>query len=84
MIKTVDTSTLRNNMADVVREVTLKKDYVLVTRKSRPMAAVVNLDFLEDLLALSSPSYLDSIRKARRDWKSGKVSSHEDVFGRIG
>jgi len=84
MIKTVDTSTLRNNMADVVREVTLKKDYVLVTRKSRPMAALVNLDFLEDLLALSSPQYVDSIRKARRDWKSGKVFSHEDVFGRIG
>jgi len=71
-------------MWDVIREVTLKKDYVLVTRKSRPVAALVNLDFLEDLLALSSPAYPDSIRKARRDWKAGNVSCHMELFGRKG
>jgi len=83
MYKTVDTTTLRNHVADVVSEVSLRKDYILVTRKSKPMAALVNLDLLEDLLALSNKEYLESIRQARRDYKQGKMLSHGEVFGAI-
>lgn len=39
-------------------------------------------DFLEDLLAATSPAYLESIREARRDYETGRVSSHEDLFGK--
>jgi hypothetical protein len=38
--------------------------------------------FLEDLLAATSPEYLESIRQARRQYKAGKVKSHAEVFGR--
>lgn len=38
--------------------------------------------FLEDLIAATSPEYLQSIREARRDFKSGRVKSHGQVFGR--
>ncbi|MGH7233276.1 MAG: hypothetical protein ACREJU_18235 [Nitrospiraceae bacterium] len=38
--------------------------------------------FLEDLLAATSPEYLQSIREARRDFQHGRVKSHEQVFGR--
>jgi len=38
--------------------------------------------FLEDLLAATSPEYLESIREARRQHKAGKVKSHAEVFGR--
>ncbi len=38
--------------------------------------------FLEDLLAATSPEYLDSIRKARADYKAGRVKTHEEVFDR--
>jgi hypothetical protein len=38
--------------------------------------------FLEDLLAATSPEYLESIREARRQYKAGKVKSHAEVFGR--
>jgi hypothetical protein len=37
--------------------------------------------FLEDLLASTSPEYLESIKEARADYKSGRVKSHEEVFG---
>jgi hypothetical protein len=37
--------------------------------------------FLEDLLAATSPDYLESIREARADYKAGRVKSHEEVFG---
>jgi len=38
-------------------------------------------DFLEDLLASTSPEYLRSIKEARADYKAGRVKSHEEVFG---
>lgn len=38
--------------------------------------------FLEDLLAATSPEYLQSVREARRDYKAGRVKSHGEVFGR--
>ena len=43
----------------------------------------MNLDFFEDLLALSSKEYLESIKKAREDYKHGRVYSHGEVFGKI-
>ncbi len=36
--------------------------------------------FLEQLLAATSPSYLESIREARAQYKAKKVKTHEDVF----
>ena len=36
--------------------------------------------FLEDLLAATSPEYLESIREAREDYRAGRVRSHDEVF----
>lgn len=37
--------------------------------------------FLEDLLAATSPEYLESIKDARADYKAGRVKKHTEVFG---
>ncbi|MCX5812403.1 MAG: hypothetical protein NT178_07645 [Proteobacteria bacterium] len=37
--------------------------------------------FLEDLLAATSPEYLESIREARADYKTGRIKTHKEVFG---
>ena len=37
--------------------------------------------FIEDLLAMTSPEYLQSIREARTEYKAGKTKSHKDLFG---
>ncbi len=37
---------------------------------------------LEDILASTSPEYIDSIREARADYRAGKVKSHKEVFGK--
>jgi len=37
--------------------------------------------FLEDLLAATSPDYLESIKEARADYKAGRIKTHEEVFG---
>jgi len=38
--------------------------------------------FLEDLIAATSPEYLDSIGEASADYKAKRVKTHEEVFGK--
>jgi hypothetical protein len=40
----------------------------------------VRQDFIEDLQAATSPSYIKSIREARAEYRSGKTMSHNKVF----
>lgn len=37
-------------------------------------------DFIEQLLAATSPEYLQSVREAREDYHAGRVESHDDLF----
>jgi hypothetical protein len=37
--------------------------------------------FIEDLLAVTSPEYPESVREARADYKAGRTKSHKDIFG---
>ena len=37
-------------------------------------------DFIEDLIASTSPGYLSSIREARAEYKAGKIKTHKDLF----
>ena len=37
--------------------------------------------FIEELLALTSPEYLRSVKEARAEYKAGKVKTHEEIFG---
>jgi hypothetical protein len=37
--------------------------------------------FLEELLAETSPEYLESIKEARADYKAGRIKRHDEVFG---
>jgi len=38
-------------------------------------------DLIEDMTALSSENYLDSIEEARNDYKEGRVKSFDEIFG---
>ena len=37
--------------------------------------------FIEDLLAVTSPEYLQSIKEARAEYIAGKTKSHKEIFG---
>jgi PHD/YefM family antitoxin component YafN of YafNO toxin-antitoxin module len=82
-MKNITTSRLRENLADAIDAVEKKEKYLLVTRSGEAKAALVNLDYFEDLLALNSPKYLASIREAREQYKRGEVYTHEEVFGEV-
>ncbi len=36
--------------------------------------------FIEDLLAMTSPDYLQSIKEARAEYKAGRTKSHKEIF----
>lgn len=36
--------------------------------------------FIEDLLAVTSPDYLQSIKEARAEYKAGRTKSHKEIF----
>ena len=75
--KTVSASDLRTNLADALDTV-VNEDILIVTRRGKKEKAIIDLDRLEDLLAISDPAYLKTIQAARN---SKEYFSHEEVFG---
>jgi hypothetical protein len=37
--------------------------------------------FIEDLIAMTSPEYIQSIKEARAEYKTGKTKTHRELFG---
>lgn len=53
-----------------------------VIRAVKKMSKREREAFLEDLLASTSPEYLETIREARAQYRVGRVKTHAEVFGR--
>ena len=79
----VNATVLRNNLADSLKEVSTNKEYLLVAKKGKITSALVNIDLFEDLLALANKDYVESVKKARKEYEKGDVLSHQQVFGEI-
>ena len=79
----ITTTILRNNLADSLKEVTNKKDYLLVAKKGKITSALVNIDLFEDLLALVNKKYVASIKKARKEYQANDFFTHDQVFGNL-
>ena len=79
-MNTISITNLRNNIS-LASEEPKKKDYLLLLKRGKPVSALVNLDFLEDLLALANHHYLEDIRQAREQYEKGEYFSFDEVFG---
>ena len=69
-------------MMEVILMITKVKDLTVDELRSLVSDTVrgVMEDSIEDMVALTSERYLQSIDEARRDYKEGRVKSFEDVF----
>ena len=63
-------------MTTKVNDLTVDELKKLIETSVREVMA----EMLEDMVALSSKEYLDSIREARKDYLDGNVKSFEEVF----
>jgi hypothetical protein len=76
--KTIDVSVMRKNLSEALDAVRGSKNIILVRRRGKIESALVDIDILEDILAVQDPEYVKSIAKARasKEWYTP-----EEVFG---
>lgn len=60
-------------------KVPISSDYIIEAVKK--MKKHERESFIEDLLAVTSPDYLQSVKEARADYKAGRTKSHKEIFG---
>ncbi len=77
--KTLTVSELRGNLADSLDAIQ-NDEVLIVTRRGKKERAIIDLDRLEDLLAVTDPAYIKTIQAAR---DSKEYFSHDEVFGDI-
>lgn len=83
MIKTINTTNLRNNLKEATRYVRESKRPLVVTERGVPTSVLVNIDEFEDYLETKDKDFIASIKRARQQKARGDVFSMEDVFGSI-
>ncbi len=66
-------------MPEKIKDLTVKELKKLI----RKTVEEVLEDYFEDLIALSSKKFINSIKKAREDYRKGKVKSMEDVLNEL-
>jgi PHD/YefM family antitoxin component YafN of YafNO toxin-antitoxin module len=78
--KTIDASAMRSNLSEALDSVRDSKDIILVKRHGKVESALIDIDSLEDLLAVQNPEYVKSIAEAR----ASKIwYTPEEAFGDI-
>ncbi|MBX3025080.1 type II toxin-antitoxin system Phd/YefM family antitoxin [bacterium] len=85
MAKTLPISEVKTHLPALVSGVVEREEEVVVTRKGKPAAVLVNFAEYERLKAtldvLSDPRLMAQIRKSRRFYEAGKRGlSFEEVF----
>jgi prevent-host-death family protein len=72
-------TSLRSHLADALDQVAAG-DVVLVKRRGKPDAALVDSELLEDFLAATNPRIIKQIAEARTQVAAGETVPFEDVF----
>ena len=72
-------SELRANLADALEQ-TSKGDIVVVKRRGKPDAALIDSDMLEDFLAANNPRIMKKVVKARAE---NETISFEEAFSDV-
>lgn len=70
---------LRSNLADALDQVA-NGDIVLVRRRGKSDAALIDSDLLEDYIAATNPRIIKKVAKARAEVVAGQTVSFEEVF----
>ena len=83
MIKTINTTSLRNNLKEAMSYVRESKKPLIITERGVPTSVLVDIDEFEDYLESRNTEYIVSVKKAREQIRKGQVFSMDDVFGSI-
>ena len=70
-MSTVSTSTARRELADILNRASYAQERTVITRKGKPVAAVVSLEDLEAMEALEDQMDLQAAHESLKDAKEG-------------
>ncbi|MEX2012691.1 MAG: type II toxin-antitoxin system Phd/YefM family antitoxin [Patescibacteria group bacterium] len=76
MTKVIKATDLRTDYAAIANEIRGGKNVAVITKRGRPDLALVDLDYLEDLLESQDKDFQKSLRQAAQE----KAYSLEEVF----
>ena len=76
MTTIIKTTELRDSFADVAKKVRGSKTVAIVTKRGRPDLALIDLDYLEDLLEAQDKDFQASLKKAAKE----KQYTLDEVF----
>ncbi len=78
----INITNLRSNLAGALDQVA-DGDIVLVKRRGKPDAALIDSDLLEDYIAATNPRIIKKVAKARAEVAAGQTVPFEEVFREI-
>lgn len=76
MTRVVKATDLRTDYAAIANEIRGGKNVAVITKRGRPDLALVDLDYLEDLIESQDQEFQKSLRKAAQE----KACSLDEVF----
>ncbi|KKU44391.1 MAG: hypothetical protein UX60_C0007G0015 [Berkelbacteria bacterium GW2011_GWA2_46_7] len=76
MTKVVNATELRTNYADISKAVRGGQNVTIITKRGRPDLALIDLDYLEDLIESQDKKFQESLRQAVQE----KTYLLEEVF----
>jgi len=82
-IKSIDATTLRNNLSDAIKEVNRTGQPLIVNHRRLAKVVLMDIGEYEDYLASQDPEYLRTIAKARAEVKAGKVVPFEEIYTKV-
>jgi prevent-host-death family protein len=83
VIKHVGLSEARARLGAVVDRVHVGKEYVVLERGGKPVAALVDIEEFEDLLELRDPEVQRIIEESREDELAGRVRPARELLAEL-
>lgn len=79
-VTAITSTSLRKDLGPTLDEVRTHKTVKLIKRRSEVDWALIDTDYLEELLELHDPQYLKSIAEARKQAQKGQVYTLDEAF----
>jgi hypothetical protein len=73
----------RINLGALVRGVHVRGDVVVLEKDGIPMAGVVDIDTLEDILEINDPKMQRQIRASMRDYRAGRARPLTELIAEL-
>lgn len=79
MIKTITAMQARKNFGDYLNKVSFGQQSFIIERQNAPMAALISIDELEDLLEINNPRIQEKINATEKEMEKGDVVSLDEL-----